>query len=54
MLIDCVSFLGIVDTHIISSFHHAALAGDVNVVVDMLRDGVPGDCCDEVGGKTLW
>lgn len=54
MLIDCVSFLGIVDTHIISSFHHAALAGDVNVVVDMLRDGVPVDCCDEAGGKTLW
>ena len=41
MLIACVSLLEIVDQDVVKRFMDAARFGDVNVVVDMVREGVP-------------
>ena len=40
-----ISLLELVDPKDISRFHDAARNGDVNVIVDMLRAGVPVNCC---------
>ena len=53
MLIARDSLLEIVDPDVVGRFIHAAREGDVNAVVDMLREGVPVDCCDTVDQTAL-
>lgn len=48
-MIACVFLL-----EIVKRFHDAARYGVVNVVVDMLRDGVPVDRCDEHSRTALF
>ena len=54
MLIARVSLLETVDREVVNRFHGAASDGDVNVVIDMLRDGVSVDCSDEYGQTALY
>ena len=42
-----VSLLEIDDQQVVKHFCEAASKGDVSMVVDMLRGGVPVDCCNE-------
>lgn len=53
MLTARVSLLEIVDPDVAKRFIYAAGAGDVNLVVNMLHDGVPVDCFDEHGETAL-
>ena len=53
MLIARVSLLEIVDQDVVKRFMDAARFGDVNVVVDMVREGVPVDCYDEYDSTAL-
>ena len=53
MLIAHVSLLEIVDQDVVKRFMDAARFGDVNVVVDMVLEGVPVDCYDEYGSTAL-
>ena len=48
-----ISLLEIVDQKVVDRFHQAAIDGDVNVVVDMLRAGVPVHCCDKYDSTAL-
>lgn len=54
ILIARVSLLEIVDRPVVERFHNAARSGNVNVVVDMLCNGVPIDCCNKRGETALW
>ena len=54
MLIARVSLLDIVDRRVVEGFHYAARSGNVSMVVDMLCNGVPIDCCNKGGETALW
>lgn len=53
VLITLVSPLEI-DRALVERFHYTAAGGDVSVVAEMLRDGIPVDICDQTGRTALY
>ena len=53
VLITLVSPLEI-DRALVERFHYTAAGGDVSVVAEMLRDGIPVGICDQTGRTALY